>query len=139
MERVGALSAIVLAVVGISGGAWAFGALRGEVTALKPDRIREAQEQAEQAIGDMVSAFASGVRFVPAESGLTWRQGQDARKLIPVAEGICYLTAVSGEFEGHREVVRIVERGDYWYLEGDSNQDNVRAEAACWRFPKISD
>jgi len=58
--------------------------------------------------------------------------------MIPVADGIRYLTAVVGKFEGHGEEVRVVIRGDHWFLEGKSSRDgkDIGARAVCWRFPK---
>ena len=67
-----------------------------------------------------------------------WRQGQGATRMIPVSEGVCFLTFVTGRFEGGGEQVRVSRNSEgYWVLGGASQQAGVAAGAACWRFPTV--
>lgn len=65
----------------------------------------------------------------------SWYQGQAEVKMIKKGGGICFLTYVSGKFEGGEEAVSIFEKQGYWYLEGRSHQEGVSARAVCWEFP----
>ena len=132
-EKIGALGLVLVAV----GGGFAFGSLKGQIDGLGPERIRAAQEETFKELGETMSEFRASLRFPSATDAGTWRQGDKPVELIPIAEGICYLVEVAGRFEGDGEVVRVVGRGQHWYLEGLSNQVGVRAKAACWRFPTV--
>ena len=72
---------------------------------------------------------------VPAISFFHWEQGQSAVKLIKSTEGFCFLTKVTGRFEGGGEAVRLWINADgYWYLGGDSHQQGVSAECAVLKY-----
>lgn len=61
-----------------------------------------------------------------------WIKGNDRIQMIPVAEGFCFLTFVSGEFNGGGERVEIIQDGGYWYLQGDSGAGNtLMGKAFC--------
>lgn len=63
-----------------------------------------------------------------------WEQGNSQKQLIRVDEGICFLTMVTGKFEGGGERVRVYRSKDHWYLDGSSKQSGVAAEAQCLKF-----
>ena len=65
-----------------------------------------------------------------------WRGGMEARQMLEVEEGICFLTRVSGEFEAPGDYVSVFDSGGSWYLDGESPGNSVGAEARCWRFPE---
>ena len=55
--------------------------------------------------------------------------------MIAAGAGFCFLTRISGQFDGDREQVRVYIDGDRWYLHGQSAQNkHVEAEAHCWTF-----
>ena len=79
-------------------------------------------------------AFASS--FAGEFSEYYWQQGQGARRMIPAGDGVCFLTFVTGRFEGGGEQVRVnVNSEGYWILSGASAQAGVAARAMCWTFP----
>jgi hypothetical protein len=55
-------------------------------------------------------------------------------RMIRSNDGICYLTLVRGRFQGAGEKVTIANRDGYWWLEGESKQEGVAAEATCVPF-----
>ncbi|MEW6095979.1 MAG: hypothetical protein AB1567_05585 [bacterium] len=60
-----------------------------------------------------------------------WKQGWSPVKMIHKDKGFCFLTYVSGKFEGDGECVKIYidEDDGYWYLGGTSQQAGVDAHA----------
>ena len=47
----------------------------------------------------------------------------------------CYLTKVTGKFEGGPERVEIKRRTDgHWFLEGQSNQPHIATSAVCIKY-----
>ncbi len=72
---------------------------------------------------------SSAVYFV------TWNQGEDPVRLIKQTDGFCFLTKVTGHFQGDGESVRLwVDSDGYWYLGGDSQQAGVSAQCAVLRY-----
>ena len=67
-----------------------------------------------------------------------WVQGGGATRMIPVTEGICYLTGVTGSFAGGGESVRVRALNGLWILDGRSQALDVGATAHCWRFPILA-
>ena len=65
-----------------------------------------------------------------------WELGNgEPRQMIRADSGFCFLTRVSGQFDGDREQVRVYVDGDFWFLHGQSAQNkHVEAEAHCWIF-----
>jgi hypothetical protein len=66
-----------------------------------------------------------------------WSQyQQDATtRMIPIAQGICFLAGVSGKFRGYGEHVEVVARDDgYWHLTGASQQSEVQGWADCFSY-----
>ncbi len=61
----------------------------------------------------------------------TWNQGWGDTPMRPHADHFCFLTRVSGNFDGAGEMVRIYQNGSYWYLGGTSQQAGVSANATC--------
>lgn len=77
-----------------------------------------------------------------------WRQGSGPIRMMPVAEGLCFLSKVGGHFEGGGEVVAIsseypftpsggmggrdnMSNAGSWMLYGASQQQDVSARATC--------
>ena len=67
-----------------------------------------------------------------------WKQGQGKQQMTRVDRSVCFLTLVAGKFMGAGEVVEIVSENNYWYLQGVSNQQAVRAQARCIGTPDES-
>ena len=67
-----------------------------------------------------------------------WKQGQAKQKMTRADRSVCFLTLVSGKFLGARESVEVLSEDNYWYLQGDSNQQDVRAQARCIGTPDES-
>ena len=75
---------------------------------------------------------------ISAFESFDWRQGRPPQRMIRKSEGICYLSFVTGNFNGDGEVVRVVEGEDgFWYLSGASQKSGVAAKATCWTFPSL--
>ena len=122
-------------IVALGGGFYSFGILRGEVNALNPQTIREAQEEALRAIDARLEAFNTS----PAMESFEWRDSEEPVQMIAVNAGICYLTLVTGFFHNMNEdVAKVFILGNYWYLGGSTSQYGTGAEATCWRFPKLA-
>lgn len=90
------------------------------------------------------SPFAPPAPADPRESdNYSWVQGQPGpTNMIAANEGVCYLTAISGNLRGHGEWVQVI-RGEQWastpqQLTGHSEQNDVRAEARCFRYGSIA-
>lgn len=62
-----------------------------------------------------------------------WSQGNRPVNLGPADGQVCFLTSVSGRFEGWGEYVHTYISNGAWYLGGSSNQSGVEAGAACFR------
>lgn len=63
-----------------------------------------------------------------------WEQGRPAERMIPMNQGICYLTYVGEKFEGRGQSASIIQQDGHWYLTGYSLKNDVKARAACWKF-----
>ncbi|MFH1209192.1 MAG: hypothetical protein V1663_00165 [archaeon] len=65
----------------------------------------------------------------------TWTQGDAAVVMINANQGVCFLTSVSGKFEGGGETVKVyidtTSTPNRWFLSGSSNQQGVSAKARC--------
>lgn len=68
----------------------------------------------------------------------SWAQGEAKLKMTRSDRTICFLTLVSGRFFGKGEAVGIVSENNYWYLNGQSAQYDVRAQARCIGTPDES-
>lgn len=84
------------------------------------------------------------MRRVPPPAGKTagpsvetrsWHQGEPPVRLLRKEEGFCALSGVTGHFQGGGEAVRVYLGDDgYWYLGGESQQDDVAADCIVVRF-----
>lgn len=62
----------------------------------------------------------------------TWTQSNPAPKKMGSADGrVCFLTRVTGKFEGGGERVRTYKEQGSWWLGGNSFQRDVAARARC--------
>src|SRR5262245_3943342 len=78
-------------------------------------------------------ANASCTNCLLTKGGYAWKQGQPKLDLGPVEQRVCFLTKVSGQFEGGGEQIRVWEDGVHWWLSGDSKQSGISAVAHCMR------
>lgn len=124
----------VIAAAIIGGAVWV-GELKGQIDGLQkqidqlsPDAIAAAEEAAT----NRLVALAKGPTLI--ETTYAWRQGQQEVEMIGIDEGFCYLTRITGRFEGDGEFVVIHIRGGSWYLDGGSLQEYVAAKARCWKW-----
>ena len=60
-----------------------------------------------------------------------WSQGQGHVYMGSYDERFCFLTRVSGNFEGSGESVHVYYSSGNWYLGGTSSQSGVSASATC--------
>ena len=61
--------------------------------------------------------------------------GEDRVTLGPLDRSFCYLTEISGRFDGGRERIQITAEGTHWYLDLRAAPDkDVRAKARCVRY-----
>src|SRR5512136_2170371 len=77
------------------------------------------------------------VPFHPDIKQFAWVAGQPLVKMLPVSEGLCALTGVSGNFRGGGEVVYVTRSGGYWVLGGQSLQDYLWAQAHCIKYKDL--
>ena len=56
-------------------------------------------------------------------------------EMIPITDGICYLTGIIGYYGGDREAASIVNYGGVWHLEVKTGIDDTSATARCLMFP----
>jgi hypothetical protein len=63
-----------------------------------------------------------------------FRTTQGPVRMTSASNSVCMLNSISGKFRGFGESVHIVRRNDgFWWLEGFSQQGELRAEAECIR------
>lgn len=66
---------------------------------------------------------------------VTWSQGEPPIQLIKQNEGFCFLTGVTGHFQGAGESVRVwIDKDGYWYLGGASQQQGISGQCAVMRY-----
>ena len=120
-----------------AGGAFYVGHLDGRLDAINPaeaiEDINAAKDTALEAIERANEGFSDPGSL---HSGtFEWKNGEAEVQMISVTEGICYLVAVSGRFQGYGEEVSIYAKGDFWFLGGKSVPTQLSARARCWKFP----
>jgi serine/threonine protein kinase len=85
-----------------------------------------------------VQISARALHLVPKTPGTvrlrvqeySWQAKQPPVKMIPAADGICFLAGVGGHFQGYGESVVVkVEADGNWYLTGQAIQSSVNARA----------
>ena len=83
--------------------------------------------------GSMQAGVAAYARCVPISGSgeYVWNQGDLARPMGSDTDKACFLTYVSGHFEGGGEWVNTFTTGGSWYLGGNSMQQGVAAGARC--------
>ena len=127
---------IGVVVVAIIGAATYIGELRGQLDGLKSQvgqLSANAIEIAEEKAAQRLKTLAKGPTLVDRD--FSWSQGSSEVEMIGQSEGFCYLTRITGKFEGGGEVVSIHVKGGSWYLGGRSKQTGVAAHARCWKWP----
>lgn len=62
---------------------------------------------------------------------ITWNQGQGPIPLLSTGSGVCYLSRMSGKFEGGGERIKVENYYSFWQLGGNSNQGGVSGSAYC--------
>lgn len=72
----------------------------------------------------------------------SWERGQPPSVLVPALSHVCFLTFVSGKFEGGGERIALyidtgAAGGPKWVLNGTSAQSELRANATCVRKSKF--
>lgn len=72
---------------------------------------------------------------VPSSGEYVWDQGNPATYMGTATNRTCFLTRVTGRFEGWGEVVEAFISGGSWYLGGTSQQVGVGAFARCVPVP----
>lgn len=78
--------------------------------------------------------------FSPPASALqeyNWSQGNSRVPMFNASDGVCFLTAVQGKFEGTGEQVRVYLENNQWFLHGNSTQFGVGGTANCVGWNEI--
>jgi hypothetical protein len=70
---------------------------------------------------------------------VNWKQGQSPTYIGPADGRVCFLTSVTGRFEGWGEYVQTYISNGAWYLGGASQQSGVAATAVCYKDLNFSD
>lgn len=87
-------------------------------------------EPAEDSAGIADSTATSSTSLTTND--YSWYQGQGPIRMLHQSAGFCFLTRVSGKFEGGGESVRIgLDGSGYFTLFGTSYQEGVTANARC--------
>src|SRR5687768_37679 len=60
-----------------------------------------------------------------------WQERGFPTVMGSVAGRACFLTRMTGNFEGGGEYIHVVARDGFWYLTGHSLQEGVGASARC--------
>ena len=118
------LGIIIALVVAVAGGTAYVVQIRAEVDELRRrvelvaplETIMQATEEAVNTLRDAgLIQFDQPLRFS------TGGRGRNNEPLIPVGKGICYLTRVTGDFNGNGEWAHVRPTDDgYWNLQTDS-------------------
>jgi hypothetical protein len=90
-----------------------------------------AQNTAHAAAGLLAQNLAKGT-----PSQVIWNAGEPAKRLIRVTDGICFLSGVGGSFQGGGEEVGVVTHDGWYFLEGRSGQQALRATATVIKFAR---
>lgn len=78
-----------------------------------------------------VSAGARCVNVSWYSGAYSWSQGAHSVYMGSQSSRACFLTRVTGRFEGGGESVRVFLSGSSWYLGGNSRQRGVGGSARC--------
>jgi Pro-kumamolisin, activation domain/Cellulose binding domain len=81
---------------------------------------------------DQPVTAAAGCFDAPALSmEYSWFQGLPPSRMVTKAGNLCFLTSMTGDFEGGGESIRVLDDGEFWQLGGTSEQAGVAATARC--------
>jgi hypothetical protein len=72
----------------------------------------------------------SGTNFELSDE-YRWSEGQEKVEMIESNKGFCFLTFVSGSFEGDGEAIFVTIDGGKWILYGRAQQEGIQARARC--------
>jgi len=61
----------------------------------------------------------------------SWYEGTPHRRMLHKDKAVCFLTYITGKFEGAGEYVYTYTKDGYWYLGGNSQQWQVMGKARC--------
>lgn len=128
--------AFVTVMVSVASVAVYVGKLSERVNALDLDADSKAAVAAIKSARDR-AVRAMHVQFRNPDNHMTpftWSQDQEPVQMLRADEGICFLSAVAGAFNGDREAVSVEIIDGDWKLGGISGRP-IAAEARCWRFP----
>ena len=54
---------------------------------------------------------------------ISWKEGDQPTRMIPIKNGLCFLSMISGNLQGRGEAVEVTAGVDgWWYLNGESQQ-----------------
>lgn len=82
----------------------------------------------------LVKPHVKQLQFRPDIKRFAWEVGQPLVTMMPVYEGLCALTGVSGNFRGGGEQVFVSQSGGNWVLGGSTMQDYMWAQAHCVKY-----
>ena len=87
-----------------------------------------------QQFGVAASAYCipSSLNFTKLTNQFDWAQ-DILRVPLGYSNAVCFLTRMTGKFQGDKEKVRVYTDFGDWYLGGSSNQWGVGASARCFR------
>ncbi len=100
-----------------------------DMDALGEDPAQGEEEATDEEGGAEVASSAEALGVSGPE--YSWSQGQPAVPMGGTSGRVCFLTRVTGKFEGGGEVVNVFASGGSWYLGGQSLQAGVGASARC--------
>ena len=137
-------------VASIAAGALFIGQLQTEVRELRRQlEARGPIEAINEVLAHALDELRASGQSVVAESLRgeadvqvhSWHQSSDnsPKRMLSISEGICFLTTVSGRFEGGGEFLTVGPSDDgQWIFRGGSRQSGVQGDVYCWRFPWAS-
>lgn len=78
------------------------------------------------------SKSTKAAAFSYAVTEYSWKVGDPSKSLIRTDTGVCFLSFISGNFEGYGEEVGVHTANDgFWHLDGKGQQEGIAAKATA--------
>ena len=133
-------------VIAVATGTFFIGELTTEVRELRSavndrDYIIAIQKARDAAIMAVLEAGNFATSETVLESH-TWHQNDDnsPKTMLSTTEGICFLSRVSGDFNGPGEHLSVAPEQGQWVFRGragTARNYRINGTARCWRFPWV--
>lgn len=83
----------------------------------------------------LVYRFKQPGKFRAEVKQIDWKPGDERQKLIPIEEGLCFVSSISGAFKGYGENLNAMAEPDgFWHVWGYSKAGSTRGAFTSIRF-----